>query len=250
VSRKNRSWLGMALAVVMLPPVAWGLADPDAVRAHFVPYSDFRRLADRLFASPSFANADSERLASMIKEAEARVAVLFDGYTANPRIIVAADPESANRYSFNLHATIHPTPFGPAYVVLGPEGLWNIDVIAHELAHAEHLERVGILSWWLTPAWIREGLAMQVDHRPKYSELALGRALAAGESAPNVTELVSFKQFSRGNLALNYAAARRAVSIICRQLGPEGLSSLVRGRQLETSFTIMLEKAAAQSSGS
>jgi hypothetical protein len=167
-------------------------------------------------------------------------------YSADPWIIIAADPESARRYSFNLHATIHPSPFGRAYVVLGPEGLSDIDVVAHELAHAEHLERAGILLWWLTPAWFREGLAMQVDHRTKYGESALLRAIEAGEPVPNVQEMISFRQFSRGNLPLNYAAARRAVATIYHRLGPSGLSSLLRQQRLGRSFTGALKEAGAK----
>jgi hypothetical protein len=244
VTKTIRVGLAVMLAIAILPFVAWGITNPDAVRAHLVSHSDFRALDERLFVSPSFADAESERLAGTIRDAEARVSELFGAYSATPWIIAAADPESASRYSFNTHATIHATPFGRTYVVLGPDGLFDPDVIAHELAHAEHLERVGFLLWWMTPSWFVEGLAMQVDHRPRYSKSTLEQALAAGEPAPDVLSMVSFADFNRGDLPLNYAAARQTVSLIYTRLGASGITSFLRGQGIGTSFPSLLEDAA------
>ncbi len=61
----------------------------------------------------------------------------------------------------------HLTPFG-AYIILSPDGT-NIDVLSHELSHAELMERVG---WQIRrqkiPVWFDEGLAMLVDKRFEY----------------------------------------------------------------------------------
>jgi hypothetical protein len=247
---KIRIWLAVVLAIAVLPFAAWAVSNPGAARAHLISHSDFRELDERLFVSPSFADAGAERLIVTIRDAEARVAELFGAYSAAPWIIVAADPESSSRYSFNTHATIHATPFGRTYVVLGPDGMSDTDVIAHELAHAEHLERVGFLLWWLTPSWFVEGLAMQVDHRPKYSESMLEGAMSEGKTIPDVMEMVSFAQFGSGNLSLNYAAARRAVSRIYSRLGPSGLASFLREQRLDTSFPSSLQEASGRAAGS
>jgi hypothetical protein len=177
----------------------------------------------------------------MIHDAEGRVADLFGGYSAAPRIIVAADAESAKPYSSNTLATIHVVPFRQADVVFGPEGMFDLDVIAHELAHIEHLERVGRLVWWLTPTWFIEGLAMQVDHRPKYAEASLLQAAAHGEPLPQAEEMYTVNQFMRGDLPLNYAAARATVGAIYGQLGASGLSLFLGRQHFGTNFQRSLE---------
>lgn len=57
-----------------------------------------------------------------------------------------------------------------AYVVLGPSA-FNLDIISHEICHAELLAQVG---WFARdneiPTWFDEGLAMQLDHRSRYAE--------------------------------------------------------------------------------
>ena len=53
-------------------------------------------------------------------------------------------------------------------VFIGPKGR-SVDVVAHELVHAEVFERVG--PWARAtqlPVWFDEGLAMQVDYREAY----------------------------------------------------------------------------------
>ena len=59
-----------------------------------------------------------------------------------------------------------------AISVFGPAGQ-TVDVLAHELAHAELLQRVGYFTMeFCVPAWFDEGLAVQFDERPDYKELA------------------------------------------------------------------------------
>ncbi|MFV1968973.1 MAG: hypothetical protein ACC628_26435 [Pirellulaceae bacterium] len=215
---------------------------PRAVRAHLISASEFRVAGDRLFVSPSLGFSEEAEFANRHQRAKARVEHLFGGYSNDATIIVAADATSSMRYSPNEHATIHTSPFG-AYVVLGPEGFVSVDVIAHELAHAEHFRRVGYFRWLATPAWFREGLAMQVDQRSEYSSAWLDRAAASGKAIPSVIELSTYAEFSRGDLTVNYAAARREVAQILSRLGPRGASRFLESQRLIPNFLGQLEWA-------
>lgn len=95
-------------------------------------------------------------------------------------------------------------------VMIGPKGK-NIDVVAHELMHAEIAAQVG---YWnrLTqlPVWFDEGLAMQVDFRPQYV-LRDG----AGAGTRYVKTLGSVREFFVPNsdlLTMNYASAKAEVA--------------------------------------
>jgi len=93
-------------------------------------------------------------------------------------------------------------------VAIGPHGQ-SIDVVAHELMHAEIEERAGF--WNRTtkiPVWFEEGLVMQVDLRERYN-------LPKGHDTKYVTELFSSREFyvssPDGALTQNYAAAKAEV---------------------------------------
>jgi hypothetical protein len=213
--------------------------------------SGFEQIAEDLFVSSDLSADEHEGLQRRLRDARTRVSDLFGEYSASPTVIVAANAESADRYSSNLHATFHAGPFG-GYVVLGPEGLPSLDVLAHELVHAEHFHRVGYLNWMATPAWFIEGLGMQVDARPQYSAEALARASASGGDVSHVRELISFQQFGLGDLTVNNAAAKSEVFEVWAGFGPAGLTSFLGRQRLWQSFDEQLANeldSRSQSSG-
>lgn len=231
--------------MLALPAAAWAVAQPRAVRAHLVSLSDFREISRDVFASVELAGDEQRAFEARLRGAQARVRDLFGSYSARPTIIIAADEESARQFSPNLHAAIHASPFG-AFVVLGPEGLPSLDVLAHELSHAEHLARVGYLKWIATPAWFIEGVGMLADQRPKYSEDALMKADPSKEGLARIRELSSFEQFARGDLRLNYASAKVEVHRIWLRLGPAGLAAFLESQRLWRGFVDQLDQALDQ----
>ena len=94
--------------------------------------------------------------------------------------------------------------------MVGPKGQ-NLDVVAHELMHAELFERVGFWGRFTQiPVWFDEGLAMQVDYRPRY---VLSREASA--QAKNVRTLESARDFFLQDgdlLTKNYAMAKAEVA--------------------------------------
>ena len=133
-----------------------------------------------------------------------RVKALFGTMRSRPVVRCLPGPALGLRIS---HGATH-FAFGlPAIVTLGPEGR-NVDVAAHELAHAElaHAEfahRAGLLAKLLRmPVWFDEGLAMQVDARTAYDRKALARMLADPSlSRPSLARLTDRAGF--------YAAGRQ-----------------------------------------
>lgn len=222
--RRSATHLVLALLVVtLLPGVAWAVLQPRSLRAHLVRFDGLSQPEPGLYLGPAFGAAEVAALKASLTDARQRIAPLFGAQRAHPVIIAARSPEIIERYG-NIYGAMHASPFGAAVVVFGPEGLASPDILAHELAHAEHLARIGYWKYWLgTPMWFFEGVGMQVDHRERYGEAAWRAATNEGRDAPALASLRTGRGFFRGDLTLHYATARFEVARFLRHVGPEGL---------------------------
>lgn len=102
-------------------------------------------------------------------------------------------------------------------VLIGPKG-HNVDVLAHELMHAETVHRIGYWQRWVElPIWFDEGLAMQVDHRERYN-------LPKDTKTSYVRLLNSVSDFavSDSNLLVHhYASAKSEVTLWVTKIGAD-----------------------------
>jgi hypothetical protein len=90
---------------------------------------------------------DEEQKQTMVTytEARQRVARTYAELESNPVVITSSNSNRAEKYGITQTApgTTHTLPWGQ-YIPLNDDGN-NIDVLAHELAHAETAYRVGYL---------------------------------------------------------------------------------------------------------
>lgn len=122
--------------------------------------------------------------------------------------------------------------------MIGPQGR-NVEVVAHELMHAALHERVGAWRRFMEiPTWFDEGLAMQVDTRPKYG-LPAGEAVLGNE----VRRWASFSSFFAGDehtLVSPYAQARALVADWVAGVGAQSVYPLLAkihdGQSFEETF--------------
>lgn len=144
----------------------------------------------------------------LLSAARERVAGLFGSVQSAP--LIGCLPEPALGVAVTYGQTRF-APLLPAVVLLGPKGQ-NLDVAAHEWAHAELSKRLGVLTRsWRVPVWFDEGLAMQVDERPEYQ---LDQLAAVPGAQPQLEGLATSKQFfsDRAELGrLRYGFARCVV---------------------------------------
>ena len=205
----------------------YAAAERKTLRCHLVGFSDMRGEGEQLYVDPAWDTSTVRELERALVEARMRVELLFGTPArARPVVIAADSPESILRFMGNLHGATHATPLA-TIIVLGPEGVSSIDVIAHELVHAEHVKRSGWLRYTLAPMWFIEGLGMQVDHRSDYDDAAWVERTGNGARAPALDELAQASGFSSGDLPANYAHARREVSRWLSAAGPGALAELL-----------------------
>lgn len=168
----------------------------------------------------------------LLSESRIRIQNTFGTPQSKPIVVFFNDPNTFWPLKLNEYGS---TQFigSKVCVMVGPKGQ-NPDVVAHELMHAEIANRVG---YWhrftQLPIWFDEGLAMQVDFRPRY-DFHNG----AGGKSTNVKTLWSAREFFVPDgdlLTKNYASAKAEVALWVAAVGNKSVySQLERIRNGET----------------
>ena len=147
--------------------------------------------------------------------ASKRVAVYWGQKTCNPKYIYCDNDEDFKKFGgpYPVPALTH-IKLG-SYIVISNQGV-DLDIIAHEISHAEFYERIGFYNWsFKIPRWFDEGLAMQNDYRNYYSEDTLKFKSNNYKNLPDIKKLKSGKQFneegSPEEIMLNFMTAKHEV---------------------------------------
>jgi len=163
--------------------------------------SDYVEIQPNLYVDGMFSEEEHRQAVATYAEAKNRVALTYGELTSSPIVIISSNSNRGERYGVKLPVpgTTHALPWGQ-YIPLNDEGN-NVDVLAHELAHAETAHRAGYMKWVFSlPIWFIEGVAMQVDYRERYK--------ASGIELPSMSTLTTGSEFQSGDITLNYTAAK------------------------------------------
>ena len=158
--------------------------------------------------------AEDREQASLVSEARVRIAHLFGEPQSRPIIVFWDKAGFFAKLRLNDYASTHLLG-ARACVFVGPKGR-SLDVVGHELVHAEVFDRVG--PWFRmtqVPVWFDEGLAMQVDYREKY-------VLPKGVDTRyirNASTPASFFVADDQELTRNYGAAKSEVARWVAEVG-------------------------------
>ena len=202
--------------VIVIPISAFAhfIFFPQQTRSILIDYSDFKK-DGTLYFNINTPRNKVETAKSLIELASNRVAVFWGQKTCNPKYIYCEKVED-----FKKFGSLYPVPalthikLG-SYIVISNQGL-DLDIIAHEISHAEFYERVGFYNWsFKIPRWFDEGLAMQNDDRNYYSEDTLKLKSNNYKNLPDIKKLKSGKQFneegSREQIMLNFMTAKHEI---------------------------------------
>ena len=173
------------------------------------PHRGFDEIRQGVFVDESVSDRHRVEVLESLDAAQKRVASFYGPARARPTILVLATDEQGGAYGIPEPAPAKPyTLPWSTYIVLKPRGR-GVDVIAHELVHAEVADRAGYLAYvFRIPVWFNEGMAMQVDLRQE----KIWRYLQEGRPLPPVSTLASPRAFFSGDQAYHYAAAQVEVA--------------------------------------
>ncbi|MCC5945096.1 MAG: hypothetical protein JJT94_09175 [Bernardetiaceae bacterium] len=204
--------------------------------------SDLEDWGENVYVHPDFPSSYHDFVRSELEEARARVVALFGSMESSPVLIIAHDDATMRKYGRGgtKSGLTHFSPIG-TYIVVGEDGA-NVDVIAHELCHAELAARLG---WWLRyrklPTWFDEGLAMQLDGRFPSWKHEWGFYTLEGRLEPPRDYLKENHIFFSGDVNLHYIIARKWVDDWFKVVGQAGLLLFIE--KLKThSFEVAYEE--------
>lgn len=75
-------------------------------------------------------------------------------------------------FGYNDHGTTIYLPHKTC-LLMGSKGQISTDIVAHELVHADLVDKLGFANYLKLPRWLDEGIAMQADFRTRYGASAL-----------------------------------------------------------------------------
>ena len=129
----------------------------------------FEKVSDNIYVNKSNAVAGDD-IAALIDEAIARDTDFFGSLLCRDHtVIIICDDEKLLAKLGGDHDTQTVLfPVKKSYISVSTEYL-NVDVLAHELTHAELHERLSGNALRRIPTWFDEGIALQNDYREQYS---------------------------------------------------------------------------------
>lgn len=189
----------------------YAVANPGAAVCAASGVMPLARLDDGTLVEARASDPDqAAAVQRLVSNARGRIGEVFGEPLSTP--IVVFFNSSTSFWPFQLNEYGSTQFFGArTCVLIGPKGR-SVDVVAHELMHAEIADRIGVRAKFTDlPTWFDEGLAMQVDFRPQY-DLATGE----GVETKSVRALLSAREFFVPDTKLltdNYASAKAEVAL-------------------------------------
>ncbi|MEX0299235.1 MAG: hypothetical protein AB3N28_09205, partial [Kordiimonas sp.] len=218
--------------------VAGGLYDQrHSIGCLLLGNAAFQEISPSIYTDGNLAYAEVEDLLYKLDAARDRNNNTFGDTIAQPTILITSDAQIAVTYGANETGTIHKTIYGQC-IIVGPKG-HSVDVMAHELLHAELATRIGV---WATffelPIWFDEGLALMVDYRSEYEADLIDLPHDAIERVKKLTSAQQF--YGQENTLENYQAAKLAVAEIFETIDEtslyERLERIKQGESFESVF--------------
>lgn len=203
---------------------------PGPAACLFVSQAGLQVLPDGTYTD-SRSPADQTRFAQLTVAARERITNRFGKPEATPVLVYINDPDGLGPFRLNAFGSTQ--LLGPhACVMIGAKGQ-NVDVVAHEFMHAEIHQRAGFWYRFMQiPAWLDEGLAMQVDDRPQYALTA-----EVSQAKDSVRRLTSSSDFFKGDeqaVIRHYALARALVADWVARVGRDTIFVRLQQHHLPT----------------
>ncbi|MBQ3789759.1 MAG: hypothetical protein II800_02375 [Lachnospiraceae bacterium] len=164
-----------------------------------VPYrSAFTEIASRVYINRDYAG-DRQELLEMIEQAKDRVRTFFgELHFQDETILIICDDEKLTRKLGEDHGTVIVSfPAKAHYICISDEYL-ELDILAHEITHAELHSRLSAEAQKTIPTWFDEGIALQNDYREKYSEAQWITQTDNGKNAVALEDMDTPAEFYAG----------------------------------------------------
>lgn len=210
-----------------------------------VPYrSSFNELADNIYINKNYAG-DQQEVFDLIKQAEERDKAFFgELYFWDETVIIICDDEKVLSRLGEDHGTLtYYVPSKKHYICISDEYL-KLDILAHEITHAELHTRLTKEALMHIPTWFDEGLATQNDYRDQYSEEQWKVQTDNGKNIIALEDMDTSSEFYAGEVEdrrLRYLNAKHELADWIEEHGQQGLIKLLDELNNGTDFAVAYE---------
>ena len=160
-AKKKKVLLIIAILLILAAVVATLFQFTQFGYLTTVPYrSAFMEIASHVYINRNYAGDQQELFRTFFGD------VRFQDET----IFIICDDDKLTRKLGEDHGTvIFSFPSETHYICIS-DGYLELDILAHEITHAELHTRLSAKAQKRIPTWFDEGIALQNDYREKYSE--------------------------------------------------------------------------------
>ena len=204
-----------------------------------VPYRNFTEIQKNVYVENNYSG-DSGEIKSLVDEARNRVFEFWGNIESAPIVIVSDNAETLKKLGGD-HDTATAIVFGAySYISVSNEYL-NVDVLAHEMTHAELHKRLykGKLPQTLIPIWFDEGVATQNDYREQYSDETWYERTNNGSDTIELDDMDTATEFYAENAddrRFRYLISRHEVKEWIEKNGMDALIRLIEKVNLGEDF--------------
>lgn len=201
---KKKSKLKIVLLILVLLVVVIAAATLQFTSVGYritVPLRNFEEVSPNIYIHREF-EADSDEVLKIINEARDRVNKFFGELRGTPKIIICDDEDTIAKLGGDHDTSTMVLFKAYCYISISSEFL-NVDVLAHEITHAELHTRIyegKVGTGAIVPTWFDEGVALQNDNRERYSEKAWSKATENGKNLVELNDIDTADEFYAGNV--------------------------------------------------
>ncbi len=191
---------------------------------------DFEEIAENVYINQNFSG-NKEDVAALVGSARERDAAFFGDLQCTDRtvVIVCDDGELLKKLGGDHDTQSVVFPFRKSYICVSDEYL-DVDILAHEITHAELHGRLKEKALKRIPTWFDEGIATQNDCREKYSPAIWAEQTDNGKNTIALADMDEREEFYAGteeDRHFRYLIAKHEVSEWMETHGREGLLALI-----------------------
>ncbi|HVO74942.1 MAG TPA: hypothetical protein VMT35_13025, partial [Ignavibacteriaceae bacterium] len=187
----------------------------------------FVETGSNIYISKGTPEGLKDSILSVLKESEKRVCSFWneDKLEKKPVRIFCNSKSLLSDYAGKNSIMTYKTPLN-SFTVFSKDCI-NLDMLSHELFHAEFCSRLGYFKNKKIPVWFDEGLAMQVDYRKEYSEDKFNELKDSSGMNINLNDISAPEKFYSGNYYYHFVLARHAVSAWLNKVKKEGFEEFI-----------------------
>ena len=229
--KKSAQFIFFSLILLIIVAAVWFFQfNPTGYRMTVSHRASFENISDNVYVNHDYAG-NRDEIAELIDDAKERDAYFFGSLTClDHTVIIICDEEKLLAKLGGDHDTQTVLfPVKKSYISISTEYL-NVDVLAHELTHAELKERLSDKALRKIPTWFDEGIALQNDYREQYGPAAWAEQIDIGKNIVAHEDMDTSAEFYSGtkeDRRFRYLNAKHDVAEWLENHGLQGFMNLI-----------------------